>query len=635
MSFTIAANNNLAAINPPAETLVNKTVGQKIASLFIPHYDLDNQLKSIKGKVQRDPAYALNEQELSQLKEAFKQSSSTFGKKLLKSLSQLPPADILKAIVIFMEEQEGKGGFHSTLGQFLQMMDAEGLKRLTNLDDQKVRENIQAQTILKDEAVKSVLQAKGKAIWKELSVEVFYFIHHLIDVCITWTGLTEVKGHSKRNMFNIEMGAYEAKAKIEAYLALLGYPSIIFASAFAICNSAVVAGAATAGIVICSLLMIPIYMRYLRPCPKEYDGLKNLNDKILQKNYVPIYKRRDVLMRIQNAFSAGKGVILTAAPGVGKTTIVDSLAELIVTKQSEKFLWNAQLFSANASRMGDDMIGLNLNGLDNTFKNHSNKVVFFFDEIASIFRENVLRGRPSESLLTFHHDYRYIICATTTEQYNATIRDREESFNRRFVHIEIQPLERTELEIALYELLHFKAPELAVQEDVIPYIIDKASTFNAQTSQVDAATSLLSAAIVKATVLTGGDIDSEVNALSLELESLQKNMLHKGPSSTFTEDIQRYQQVENDLKAKKILLTKRRAELTKIKKLEQACLKFKHATYKLASEVKNDNPRKTQQWLKKQAYFKILSEYLMHKKVKVGLPSSINKELIDQIIRGA
>lgn len=629
---SLAINN--MTVSDSLHAIPPKSFGEKVASVFIPHYELSNQIESIKGKVQKDPAYVINADELTQIKEAFVQSRSTFGGKLLKALTQLPPDEVSKALLAFMGEQEGKADVGPTIEKFLQLLDIEGLKNFTHLDDQKVDENILVQTLLKDEALKSILEVKGRAIWKEISVEIYYFIHHLIETCISWTGLTEIKGHSRRSPFNQgEISAYEAKSKIEAYLALLGYPSIIFASAFGILGSAVTAGIATGIIVAASLLMIPIYMRYLRPCPKEYDGFSNLNEKMMEKDCPPIYKRRDILTRIQNAFLAGKGVILTANPGVGKTTVVDSLAELVVSKQSEKFLAGTQLFSANASKMGEGGMGnLNFTGLENTFKRHNKDVVFFFDEIESIFKKSITNHKPVDPLLTFHDKFRYIICATTTEQYNNTIRDKEKAFNRRFVHIEINPLEKTELEVALYEYLHFKAPELALEENVIPYIIEKASAFNSQTSQVDAATSLLSTAIVKATVLSGGQLERDANALNLEADSLQKNMLHKGPSSAFTDEIQKYQQVMKDLKGKKIKLVKRQKELDKIKKLEQTCLTLKHSTYNIASEVKDHNPKKTLEWLKKQAHYKILTEFLAQKKAKIGLPTSINKELIDQIV---
>lgn len=614
-----------------------KSFGQKISSIFIPHYDLSNQIQLIKGKFQKDPTYAINAQELSQIKEAFIQSNSAFGSKLLKALTQLPPDEVFKAILTFMKEQEGNAKMHSTVEHFIQLLDVEGLKKMTHLDDQKIKASIQGQTFLKDEAIKNVLEVKGKAIWKELRVEIYYFIHHLIETFITLTGLTEVKGHSRRNAYNAEMGAFEAKSKIDAYLALLGYPSIIFASAFAVLGSAAVAGLVTGIILASSLLMIPVYMRYLRPCPKEYEGFNNLNDKILEKESPPIFKRTDVLRRIQEAFQSGKGVILTANPGIGKTTVVDSLAELIVSKQSEAFLANAQVFSANASKMGEGggMGSLNFTGIDNTFKKHSKEVVFFFDEIESIFKENQLFGKVSDSLLTFHDKYRQIICATTTEQYNQTIKDKEPAFNRRFVHIEIKPLDRTQLKNALTNYLHFKAPELVKQKGVLSYIIEKASEFNSKTSQVDAATSLLSAAIIKATVLTGGQLEKDVDTLRLNFESLKKKMLHKGSLSFNTEKIQKYQEVMKLLKEKELELAKRQRELDKIKKLEQTCLALDQSTYKLAAEVKNHNPGKTLEWLKKQAYHKILSEFLAQKKIKIGLPTCISKELIDQIIREA
>lgn len=634
-SVNVVNNKSFANGQVESSKRPKPSLGGKIAAAFVPHYELKNEIKFIKDKVQKNPAYKINENELSQLKAAFIRGNKMFGNKLLKSLAQLPPGEVHKVILASMEEQEGKANIKPIIEKLLQCLDVESLKGITGLNDQKVKETIQVQKLLKDEAIKNVLAVKGKAIFKELSVEIFYFIHHLIEIVISWTGLIEVKGHSRKNSYNTgEMGAYEAKAKMQAYLALLGYPSLIFASSFAIIGSAAVAALVTGIIAITTLLMIPVYVRYLRPCPKEFDGLNNLNQKVLEAESPPIFKRRDVLMRIQNAFLSGKGVVLTADPGIGKTSVVDSLAELIVTKQCEKFLMKSQVFSANANKLVDAGMGnINFTGLDNTFKRHSKEVVFFFDEIESIFKENILSGKVADSLLTFHDKYRHIVCATTTEQFNNTIKDKENAFNRRFVHIEIKPLDKKELEVALYEYLHYKAPELVIQDDTIPYILEKASEFNPKTSQVDAATSLLTAAIIKSTILTHGKLEDEMNALSLEMDSLKKKLLHRSPTSVNSTEIQKYQRVMKALNIKKAALARKQKELAKIKALERSCLALKHATYKIASEVKNNNPGKTREWLKKQAYYKIQSDFLAQKKIKIGLPTSISKELIDQIIK--
>lgn len=612
-----------------------KTFRQKIASYIIPHYELSCGIESIKDKIRRDSAYALNSRDLSILKQAFISSHSAFGGKLLTSLSKLPPNKIFDVLMTFMNEEEGKVNVYETIDSFLEILDTGSLKKMAGLDDRKVQETIQVQAFLKNEALKSVLQVKGKAILKEFGVEVYYFIHHLIETFIYFTGLAEVKGHSKKNKYSSgEMSAFEAKSKFESYLILLGYPSLIFASSFGLLGSAGAAGLATAMIVTATLIMIPVYMRYLRPCPRQYEGIDNLNEKIMEKESAPIFKRRDVLMRIQNAFLAGKGVLLTANPGIGKTTVVDSLADLIVSGRCEDFLKNSQVFSANAGKLAlNTMDGLNFDGLDRTFKKYADEVVFFFDEIESIFQKNLLAGKVSELFLTFQDKFRYIICATTTEQYEKTIKDKEPAFNRRFVHIEIKPLEIDELTVALYDILHFKAPQLPVNEDVIPYIIGNASRYNPKTSQVDAATSLLSNAIVKATVLTGGEAEKEMNAISLELDSLQKNLLHKDSSSQYTEEIRKYRQLTENLKVKKKELEKQNRELAKIKTLEKACLTARNSAYKLASGAKRGNRIKTREWLKKQAYHKILTGFLEQKKTEIGLPIAITKELIDRILQ--
>lgn len=624
----VNGNASVSSNYPEAKESSVKSFGQKVASVFVPHYELSNHIQSIKGKVQKNPAYALNQEEVNQLKLAFMQSSRSFGGKLLRGLAELPANEIHKVIQACLQEQEDEKRLHPIIERFLHLLNLDELKTMTGLSNNKIQETIQMQGLLKDEAIKNVLGVKGKAIWSELKVEFYYFMHQLIEISISWTGLIDAKESSRRS-YGREMGGREAQSKIEGYLAVLGYPSLIFASAFALLESVVVAGIATGVIVVGTLLMIPLYLRYLRPCPREYGGLENLNDKVREKEDAPTYKRRDVLARIQMAFQSGKGVILTADPGVGKTTVVDSLASEIVERKCEKFLLDAQVFSINAGKIET---GVSLQELGQTFKRNSKEVVFFLDEIESLFKETVHSGKASEKLLTFHDKFRHIICATTTEQYNRTIKDKENAFNRRFVHIQVKPLEKSEMEVTLYEYLHFKAPELAIEENIVDYIIDRANEYNSKTSQIDAATSLLSAAITRATVLSGGQLEKDIHSLTLEIEALQKTMLHKQPSAGYSKEIHKYQQAVRNLEVKKAEMMQRQKELKKIKELEHRCLALKHSSYTIASQIKDHHSGKTAEWLRAQAYHQILSEFLAKKKLKIGLPPSISKELIDTLI---
>lgn len=610
-----------------------KAISEKVAKLVIPYYDLNNNLTGIIGRVKKDAAYTLNADELSQLKTALNKSQNIFGDKLFKAALQMPNKDIINAILLMLNEIESESKLEENLIQLLKKFSTKELASLLEYDAEKIQEKLQSQTLLRDEALKNVLQTKSKAVWKEVLNEAVYFFHHILEVFIVVSGVTEVGGEKKNQRFSSgSMEGYQAKAKLELFLAMLAYPSVLFSASFAILGSAAAAGLTTGLIILLTLAAISFYMRYLKPCPNAYMGLDNLNQKaMLILENPPIFKRLDILTRIQNAFAAGKGVILTADPGEGKTSVVDSLAELIVSGTCRDFLKKVQLFSGNANGLkGVWPNSLNFTELKEVFKNHKKEFGLFLDEIESAFQDNNLTGKPLNDLLTFQDQFRYIICATTTKQFNETIKDKEEAFNRRFVHIEVPKLKPNELGVALYEHVHFKAPELVLEDKVIPYIIENASTFNSKTSQVDAATSLLACAIDKATYFPFETLETEINNLDIEIISLKKHFLHS--VQTTKREMEEYNQKLKQLDEKKAELAKKQDEVKRIKKIEKISLRFKNSCYELATENTNKDKVKIGKWLIHEACHKILSKLVVQQRNKLGLPVGISKQLIDSII---
>lgn len=602
------------------------SVQNKIAATFVPYYALNEQIEGIKQRVLNNSSYTLSNSDRIVVQKAVLKCNKPFTGNILKNLSQLPCEEIKKVIFNILEN-DNETEIISTLDQLLKSLKLEDLMRFSSLGSEKLNEILKQHALLKNSVVRSAWYTKSKAVLKEILYEIFYFCHHLIDTFISISGFTEIGGRKSNRYVSSTMSSYEAKAKIEFYMALLAYPSLIFASFFAILGSAPAALIVTGGIIAASILFIPIYNRFLRPCPNQYTGLENLNKKVLRKENPPTFQRLDVLERIQNAFCAGKGVILTADSGIGKTTIATSLAELIVKKKTKKaaaFLNKAQLFSVNANQLKGtpSMDGLTFGALAEHFKEHARELILFIDEFPALFGPQ----RADKAFLTFCDNFPQVICATTRKEYEELIK-KDHSINRRLVHIELDPLTPKELETVLYEYLHNKAPELFLEENIIPYIMEKASEFNSKTSQVDAALSLLKAAIVKASHITFEGLEKEINDLKIEIQYLKNHFRYSENAGS----INVYEEKKAALTHAKKRLAEKTKTLNRIKKIEAITLEMKHRGYLLANRETASN-LSSKKWLTNYTAQQVLTQFIGDKRKELGLPRGLNRTLIDALV---
>ncbi len=633
MSSVDSVGNSIFYAHAMPTQKADTSISLKIASQAIPHQTLMANIEGIKGKVSTNPSYTLSQAEQAQVKEAFVRCNQLFSGDLLKKLSQLPPDAVKTAIFSALEEGD-ESKIQDSLRCFLKALADTNLAYLADLNPERMNDILKSNALISDRALKSVLHTKGKAIGRELKYQISYFTHHLIRMFISLTGLTEIGGGKATQWDSGEMKSYEAKAKLEFYIILLAAPSILFASLFAILGSAAAAITVTGIAIAGCLLMIPVYQRYLRPCPNSYMGLENLNQKILRSNEPPIFQRTDILNRIQSAFRAGKGVVLTGDAGTGKTSIADSLAGLIVSQQAAAFLHKAQMFSTNANQFkSSGYDNLSFNSIGEHFQDHSKDVIFFIDEIAGLFGGGDRKGNPAKSLLTFADKYRYILCATTNAEYEKMKRREEDftPFNRRFVHIKIGALKPQELEIALYEHLHYKSPELMLEENVLSYIAEKAAEFNSKTSQVDASISLLASAIDKATYITFETQEKQVDDLKLEIDYLEKHLLHSDQEVS-KKVLESYQQKQIALASAKSELSGKLEALNRIRKIEAVCLEIKRQGYQLAAKSLKAASPNPKQWMINHAIHKIFTDFVALKRRQLGLPIGINKALIDSLV---
>lgn len=608
----------------------------EIGTRCIPYTKETQDLASLKTRISNSAAYTLNEQEITQIKSALIHSKSWFGGKLLQELVQIPLNAIEQAIAKGIETDKDTT-LLAYLDQFLATLNDQQL--LKECDPELVDLTIEKETLLKESTLKSILQVKGKAVWREIRYEVYHFCHHLIDIFISLIGYQEIGRKRKISYESASISSYEAKAKLDLYLTLFGYPSVVYAALYSMVKSAPVAGLASAVVIFSTILFIPIYTRFLKPCPKSHSGLENITENILREKVDPTYHRMNILTQILDAFKSGKGVLFIAKPGVGKTTLINSLGELIVDRQTNGLLDNAQLFSVNgnqikAAAMGLDTLSCNL--LSEFFADHKKEVIFFIDEIDSMFKENALDGgKPSKSLLTFVDKFRYTIGATTEQEYDKYIKDDEEAFHRRFNVINLNEMLNHELMQALYVALNFKAPELKVDTDTMMHIIQKANVFAPRTSQVDAAQSLLSSGISKVTSLSFPTLEEEIHSLSNQVESLETTLIHND-GSLFTKDeyqkkIDEFKEKKQKLKEKKAELEHKQKMLQKLRAIEACAAKLDQKSYVLAENA-GSNPLAKRKWMLNKVKHKILMNSIAATRRELGLPERLDKAVIDEII---
>jgi ATPase family associated with various cellular activities (AAA) len=556
----------------------------------------------------------------------FMQKKPIFAKKSWKSFKDLMPSEFKLFILKILECQTDEKKVFKCLENFLQSLTTEDLEKFMELSPEEIQNRLNGQAILNNPFNKSFLQIKSKSIQKTVFNEAFYFFHYILENVVSCTGLTEIgsDGYHGSSDFN----QYAARRTLDFYLELITYPSVIFASFLSYTKNSPSAFLLTILTITSILALTHIYIHFLRPCPNQYSILENLNQKVIEQKMPPIFKRMDILTEIQAAFSSGRGVILTADPGEGKTTVVQSLAELIVSKECEHFLAKSQLFSFNANNMSSS----GLSKIESHFKNYSEEFILFLDEIESSFKDKGESGKLSDSLLTFQHKFNYIICATTTEQYNRTIKGKEESFLRRFKHIEITPLKDENIKIALYDFLHFNAPELTIDKDVIPHLIEKAKNSNNHSSIIHTASTVFALTISKATTLFFQTLEKEIQILREKIELYNKSHLHESCLAT-PQEIKNFQIDMQNLKNKQTELTKKQKELQKIKRIEQIYARLKIASSLLATaSVNNPSHLHKKKWLVNQVCCQILLNFIQENRSKIGLPSKITIDFINQIL---
>ncbi len=173
----------------------------------------------------------------------------------------------------------------------------------------------------------------------------------------------------------------------------------------------------------------------------------DLNDMAMQERLDPLIGREDELDRIIQILCrrTKNNPILVGEPGVGKTAIVEGLAQRIVNRKVPEILRDFRIFSLD---IGSLVAGTKYRGqFEDRMKKlikevrKSENIIIFIDEIHSIIGAGAAEGSLDASSLlkpALARGEFQCIGATTTEEYRRYI-EKDGTLDRRFQEIRINP----------------------------------------------------------------------------------------------------------------------------------------------------------------------------------------------------
>lgn len=532
-----------------------------------------------------------------------------------------------------------KGGDEKVISKKLQQyLDLLNTAVLLDLSDLKTSDKaaswFHSRGLIKKSLLKNHFEKEGRAILKEFWFESKYYFHHILDILVSLLGINEI-ALSKHSRWSSDdrMSEFEAVSKLEAYGRLIGYPAIVFGFIYSYIEFKAVAFSLTTAVILLSLVTLVAYERYWKPCPKDHYGLKNLTLEMLRSKE-HIYVRQEILRKIERAFKEKKGVLLVGEPGAGKSWIPRSMVEQMREGKSCTFMRDPQVFSCGASRF-KTRDSTSLDSIAERFKKYKDQVIFFFDEFHSFFKVDGANGMSqADDIKMFCEDFKYVIGATTTKEYDEFVKKQPAIIDRRFIVVKVGKLEDKKIKTILSQFLQIHHPTISLDVKTIDYIIKKAKDFNANTSKIDAAQTLLNLAVKEIETIEFTTLESKIDQLEAEKNLLEQELLQAqiGKDHDLTIKLEKKQK-EIDRSKKQLDQKNRQAD--RMKKVEAYYLKLKQEGFQVADPavtLSPDSPLE-RKWVELQAKIKVIGDFLEKERGRLSLPTRLDKALIDKIIK--
>lgn len=274
--------------------------------------------------------------------------------------------------------------------------------------------------------------------------------------------------------------------------------------------------------------------------PLLLEMAEDVTEKAAKKELDALICRDTEILRIEHILCRKKknNPIIVGEAGVGKTSLIEGLAQRIVDKTSHESLWDYKVFSLNVSNLvsGTKFRGEFEKKVDHILKIASeNKVILFIDEIHNIIgvgSQNGVTGDFSNILKPYLTKGNLaVVGATTTAEYRR-IFEKDAALARRFNKVEVQALNE---EDTLKVLFTFKEKfekwhKVSYEKEAIEQIVKLTSRYIKSREFPDKAIDIMDEVGVKVKlrnkekIVTVSDVEEVVSYVSNQpVQSLLKS----------------------------------------------------------------------------------------------------------------
>ena len=282
----------------------------------------------------------------------------------------------------------------------------------------------------------------------------------------------------------------------------------------------------------------------------------NLNEEAKSGKFDKIYIREKEINRIIEILARRNknNPLLIGEAGVGKTAIIEELANRIVSNTAPIFLKNKIIYSLNISSLiaGTKYRGEfeeKLNKIIDEITNNNN-IILFIDEVHTIIGAGGAEGAIDASNIfkpALARGQIKVIGATTIKEYKQTI-EKDKALDRRFQKVFISPSNLTETKYILqktkknYEKYH----NVKISDEIIDNIILLADKYIHNRHEPDRSIDILDEVCVKANVKSiNNDLFNLTNIYNKTIEEKNKLIKYK-----HFDDAKKLKDKENNIKKK-------------------------------------------------------------------------------------